>query len=70
VASDEWWEVRNLPFISMFMKMSVETNFFMLLYSLCRDICRGRRHMQREKKTCHFGPPNCVEDMTIMFERS
>jgi hypothetical protein len=32
MASDEWWEkntkVRNLPFISMFMKMSGETNFF------------------------------------------
>jgi hypothetical protein len=47
VASDEWWEentkVRNLPFISMFMKMSGETNLFMLLCSLCKDICRGRR---------------------------
>jgi hypothetical protein len=47
VASDEWWEentkVRNLPFISMFMKMSGRTNFFMLVCSLCRDICRGRR---------------------------
>jgi hypothetical protein len=27
-------------------------------------------HMQREKKTYHFDPPNCVEDITIMFERS
>jgi hypothetical protein len=27
-------------------------------------------HMQREKKTYHFDSPNCVEDMTIMFERS
>jgi hypothetical protein len=26
--------------------------------------------MQMEKKTCRFDPPNCVEDMTIMFERS
>jgi hypothetical protein len=26
--------------------------------------------MQREKKTYRFGPSNCVEDMTIMFERS
>jgi hypothetical protein len=26
--------------------------------------------MQREKKTCRFGPPNCVEDMTITFEMS
>jgi hypothetical protein len=47
VASDEWWventNVRNLSFISMFMKMSGGTNFFMLLCSLCRDICRGRR---------------------------
>jgi hypothetical protein len=32
VASDEWWEkstnIRNLPFIPMFMKMSGVTNFF------------------------------------------
>jgi hypothetical protein len=27
-------------------------------------------HMQREKKTCRFGPPNCLEDMTIMYEKS
>jgi hypothetical protein len=27
-------------------------------------------HMQREKKTYHFGPPNCLEDMTIMYEKS
>jgi hypothetical protein len=26
--------------------------------------------MQREKKTCHFGPPKCLKDMTTMFERS
>jgi hypothetical protein len=47
VAADEWWEentkVRNVPFISMFMKMSGGTNYLMLLCSLCRDICRGRR---------------------------
>jgi hypothetical protein len=47
VASDELWEentkVRNMPFVPMFMKMSGGTNFFMLLCSLCRDICRGRR---------------------------
>jgi hypothetical protein len=34
VASDEWWEentkVRNLPFISMFMKMNGGTNFLCL----------------------------------------
>jgi hypothetical protein len=50
VTSDEWWEentkVRNLSFISMFMNISGGTNFFMLLCSLCRDICRGRiRHV-------------------------
>jgi hypothetical protein len=27
-------------------------------------------HMQREKKAFHFGPPNCLKDMTIMYERS
>jgi hypothetical protein len=26
--------------------------------------------MQREKKTCHFAPTNCLEDMTIMYEKS
>jgi hypothetical protein len=26
--------------------------------------------MQREKKACHFGPPNYFEDMTIMYEKS
>jgi hypothetical protein len=26
--------------------------------------------MKREKKTCHFGPPNCLEDMTIINEKS
>jgi hypothetical protein len=27
-------------------------------------------HMQREKKTYRFGLSNCLEDMTIMYERS
>jgi hypothetical protein len=27
-------------------------------------------HMQREKKTCRFGPLNCLKDMTIMYEKS
>jgi hypothetical protein len=27
-------------------------------------------HMQREKKTYCFGPPNCLEDMPIMYEKS
>jgi hypothetical protein len=27
-------------------------------------------HMQRENKTCRFGPQNCLEDMTIMYEKS
>jgi hypothetical protein len=26
--------------------------------------------MQREKKTYHFGPPNYLKDMTIMYEKS
>jgi hypothetical protein len=26
--------------------------------------------MLREKKTCHFGPPNCLEDMPIMYGKS
>jgi hypothetical protein len=26
--------------------------------------------MQREKKACHFRPPNYLEDMTIMYEKS
>jgi hypothetical protein len=47
----------------MFMKMSGGVNFFMLLYSLCRD-------MQQEKKTCRFGPSKCLKDMATMFERS
>jgi hypothetical protein len=38
VASDEWWEentkVRNLSFISMFMKMIGEINF-LCFYVLC-----------------------------------
>jgi hypothetical protein len=47
VASDEWWEentkAKNLPFISMFMKISGGAIFFILGCSLCGDICRGRR---------------------------
>jgi hypothetical protein len=27
-------------------------------------------HMQREKKTCRFSPPNCLKNMTIMYEKS
>jgi hypothetical protein len=27
-------------------------------------------HIQREKKTCRFGPPNCLEDMIIMYGKS
>jgi hypothetical protein len=27
-------------------------------------------HMHREKKTSRFGPSNCLEDMTIMYEKS
>jgi hypothetical protein len=49
VASDEWWEkntnVGNLSFISMFMKMSGEINLFMLLCTLCKDICRREEDM-------------------------
>jgi hypothetical protein len=67
VASDKWWEentkVRNLSFISMFMKMVGETIFYASMLFV-------QGHMQREKKICHFDPPNCVEDVTIMFERS
>jgi hypothetical protein len=40
MASDKWWEkntkVRNLPFISMFMKMSGVANF-LCLYVLCAE---------------------------------
>jgi hypothetical protein len=50
----------------MFMKMSgrsVVQIFYAFVLSL-------QGHMQREKKTCRFGPPKCLEDMSIMFERS
>jgi hypothetical protein len=38
------------------------------IFYACMFFVQG--HMQREKKTCHFGPPNYLEDMTIMYEKS
>jgi hypothetical protein len=29
-----------------------------------------QEHMKREKKIYHFGPPNYLEDMIIMYEKS
>jgi hypothetical protein len=67
VASDEWWEentkIRNLSFISMFMKMSGVSNF-LCFYVLCAGT------YAEGEKTCHSSPPNCLEDMTIMYEKS
>jgi hypothetical protein len=68
MASDEWWEentkVRNLSFYFYV----YEDEWRDQIFNSSMFFVQG--HMQREKKTYRFGPPNYVEDMTIMFERS
>jgi hypothetical protein len=50
----------------MFIKMSGR-NALPIFYSFVFSM---QEHMQMEKKACYFSPPNYLEDMTIMYEKS